>query len=193
MSSPGDRSLYNLWRAGDEQAARELFERYADRLVALARRRLGQRLARRVDAEDVVQSVFRTFFVRAKEGQFTIRAQDDLCKLLFRLTMVKTLRQVRHHRAAKRDLSQEVEPARETPAEAQPIDREPDPEAVNAFLDQLEHFLRQLRPEERAILEMRMQGFGTAAIAQKLGTYERRVFRLLERIRSLAEREELAP
>src|SRR5437660_980299 len=54
MSSPGDPSLYHLWQGGDEQAARVLFERYADRLVALARRRLGQRLARRVDAEDVV-------------------------------------------------------------------------------------------------------------------------------------------
>ncbi len=193
MSSPGDRSLFNLWRGGDEQAARELFERYADRLVALARRRLGQRMARRVDAEDIVQSVFRTFFARAKEGQFTIHGQDDLCKLLFRLTVVKTLRQVRHHRAAKRDLGQEVEPAGDAPAEVQPIDPEPDPEAVNAFLDQLEHFLRQLRPEERQILELRMQGCGTAEIAKKLGTYERKVFRLLERIRSLAEREELAP
>ena len=193
MSSPGDRSLFNQWRAGDEQAARELFDRYADRLVALARRRLGQRMARRVDAEDVVQSVFRTFFVRAKEGQFTIRADDDLCKLLFRLTMIKTIRQVRHHKAAKRALGQEVEPNPDAPAEVQPIDREPDPQAVNAFLDQLEHCLRQLRPQEREILEMRMQGFGTAEIAKKLGTYERKVFRMLERIRSLAEREELEP
>src|SRR5260370_222460 len=78
MSSPGDRSLFNLWRGGDEQAARELFERYADRLVALARRRLGQRMARRVDAEDRVQSVFRPFFARAKGGRFTIPGQGHL-------------------------------------------------------------------------------------------------------------------
>src|SRR5207249_10120696 len=101
MSSPGDRSLLNLWRAGDETAAREIFERYAERLAGLARRRLGQRLGRRVDPEDIVQSVFRTFFARAKAGQVTISGQDDLCKLVFRLTVVKTLRQVRHHRAAK--------------------------------------------------------------------------------------------
>jgi RNA polymerase sigma-70 factor (ECF subfamily) len=193
MASPGDRSLFDLWCGGNEQAARALFERYAERLVALARRRLGQRMARRVDAEDIVQSVFRTFFTRAKEGQFAIQAQDDLCKLLFRLTVVKTLRQMRHHRAAKRNLGQEVEPGREMPAEAESIDPEPNPEAINAFLDQLEHFLRQLRPEERQILEMRMQGFGTAEIAKQLGTYERKVFRLLERIRGLAEREELTP
>ena len=30
MSSPGDPSLFHLWQAGDEQAARVLFERYAD-------------------------------------------------------------------------------------------------------------------------------------------------------------------
>src|SRR5437868_11199602 len=115
MASPGDRSLLDLWRGGDETAARELFDRYADRLLALARRRLGQRLARRVDSEDVVQSVFRTFFAHAKEGEFTIRDQDDMCKLLFRLTVHKTLRQVHYHTAAKRNLSQEVEPRREAP------------------------------------------------------------------------------
>ena len=191
MALPGDRSLLDLWRGGDETAARELFDRYADRLVGLARRRLGQRLARRVDPEDVVQSVFRTFFARAKAGQFTISGQDDLCKLLFHLTVVKALRQVRHHKAAKRNLGQEVEPAREELPEAHPFDREPNPEAVNAFLDQLEHFLKQLRPEERQILELRMQGCNVAEIAEKLGTYERKVFRLLERIRSLAEREDL--
>ena len=193
MASPGDRSLLDLWRAGDDKAARELFDRYADRLLALARRRLGQRLARRVDPEDIVQSVFRTFFARAKEGRFSIRDQDDLCKLLFRLTVHKTLRQVHHHRAAKRDFGQEVEPGREAPAGAQPFDPEPTPEAVNTFLDQMDHFLRQLRPEERQILEMRLQGCSVPEIAKKLGTYERKVFRLLERIRSLAEREDLAP
>src|SRR5438034_4074023 len=53
--------LADLCRSGDPEAARQLFEQYVDRLVALARRRLSRNLAGRVDPEDIVQSVFRTF------------------------------------------------------------------------------------------------------------------------------------
>jgi RNA polymerase sigma-70 factor (ECF subfamily) len=182
-----------LWRTGDEQAAQQLFNRYVDRLVVLARRRLSQRLARRVDPEDIVQSVFRTFFARARKGEFTIQGQDDLCKLLYRLTVHKTLRQVQHHTAAKRDLGQEVEPGRDAPEGVEPLDHEPSPEAVTIFLDQMEHFLSRLQPQERQILELRMEGCTTETIAEKLSVYERKVYRILERIRALAEREELAP
>src|SRR5437588_11519909 len=104
MAEPtDDRALVELWRAGDQKAAQQLFDNYVDRLVPLARRRISQRLASRVDPEDVVQSVFRTFFDRARAGQFSIHDADDLCKLLTRITVHKTLRQVAFHRAAKRD------------------------------------------------------------------------------------------
>ena len=106
---PLDRVLMDLWRAGDEAAARKLFDTYVERLVALARRRISQRLAARVDPEDVVQSVFRTFFHRVKEGQFSINDEDDLCKLLMRITVHKTLRQVAFHKAAKRNIGLEVD------------------------------------------------------------------------------------
>ena len=57
----------------------------------------------RMDPEDVVQSVFRTFFARMKNDEFKIDAEDDLFKLLVRITVHKALRQIAHHRAAKRD------------------------------------------------------------------------------------------
>src|SRR5262249_28653226 len=109
MPDPTDnRILADLCRAGDPEAARLLFDRYVDRLVALARRRLSQALAARVDPEDIVQSVFRTFFGRLKQGRFQLDEQDDLCKLLVRITVHKTLRQVAFQKAAKRDPSQEA-------------------------------------------------------------------------------------
>src|SRR4051794_28405516 len=93
----GEQNLIDLWRKGDENAARQIVEGYLDRLVILARRHLHQRLAPRVDPEDIVQSVFRTFFSRVKDGQFVFSEQDDLTKLLVRITMNKTLRQVAFH------------------------------------------------------------------------------------------------
>jgi RNA polymerase sigma-70 factor, ECF subfamily len=186
------RILVDLWRAGDQQAAQKLFDRYAERLLALARRRISQRLASRVDPEDVVQSVFRTFFARAKAGRFHIAEQDDLAKLLVRITVHKTLRQVEFHKAAKRDPHQETaqgDTAQRQLVEA--LDGEPPPEAAVAFLDQLEHFLKQLGPDERQILEMRLQGYNNREIAEKLGFYDRKIRRVIEHVRGLAEKERL--
>ncbi|MFL5343090.1 MAG: RNA polymerase sigma factor, partial [Gemmataceae bacterium] len=100
--------LIQRCRRGDQDAARQLFDAYIDRLLPLARRRISQRLASRVDAEDIVQSVFRTFFSRLKEDRFNLEDQDDLFRLLVRITVHKTLRQVAHHKAAKRDPSHEL-------------------------------------------------------------------------------------
>jgi DNA-directed RNA polymerase specialized sigma24 family protein len=68
---------------------------------------------------------------------------------------------------------------------------EPTPEATVTFLDQLEHFLNLLQPIDRQILELRMQNYSTEEIAEKLGTYDRKVRRVLERIRDVAEQEGL--
>ncbi|MCI0456990.1 MAG: sigma-70 family RNA polymerase sigma factor [Gemmataceae bacterium] len=195
MPEPSDdRSLVEQWRAGDQKAAQKLFDNYVDRLVPLARRRISQRLASRVDPEDVVQSVFRTFFGGVKQGRFHIKDQDDLYKLLMRITVHKTLRHIAFHKAAKRDPSQEAGQGEEAQDRLiQLLDREPTPEDAVTFLDQLEHFLSRLRPQERQILEMRLQGYSNEDIAEKLGIYDRKIRRVFERVRGLAEREGLAP
>src|SRR5713226_6239314 len=71
-------NLIEKCRRGDQEAARILFDSYVERLLPLARRRISQRLLPRVDPEDVIQSVFRTFFARLKDGQFSIADQNDL-------------------------------------------------------------------------------------------------------------------
>jgi len=188
--TPESKVLVSRWRKGDQDAAKQLFDRYASRLVALARRQISQRLASRLDPEDVVQSVFRSFFGRVKAGKFRIEEQDDLGKLLVRITVNKTLRKVEYHRAAKRDPSQEVIQGDHASDDLlQVLDRDPTPETVVAFVDQLDHFLNQLRPEERQILELRFQGYTNGEITKKLGIYDRKIRRLIERVRGLAEQE----
>src|SRR5690348_7387242 len=76
-------------QAGDPQAAEEVFARYARRLVRLAEQHLSRRLAARLDGEDVVQSVFRTFFRRAAAGEFRIDSSLHLWRLLVRITVLK--------------------------------------------------------------------------------------------------------
>src|ERR1700722_15558160 len=189
-----EQVLIDLWRHGDQEAPRQIVERYFDRLLVLARRRISQRLASRVDPEDIVQSVFRTFFVRLKEGQFVFDDQDDLCKLLMRITLHKTLRQVAFHKAAKRDPNLETPHGEHHHEQLMALfDQEPTQEATVAFLDQLEHFLGQLRPQEREILEMRLQGHSNEDIASKLGIYDRKIRRVIEHVRDIATKEGLAP
>lgn len=113
----GEQQLIDLWRQGDQQAAKQIVDGYVDRLVVLARRHLHQRLAARIDPEDIVQSVFRTFFSRVRDGQFVFAEQDDLTKLLVRITLNKTLRHVAFHRAAKRN------PGAEATKDDGPLDR----------------------------------------------------------------------
>ncbi len=186
MSDSDD--LIDRCRRGDDDAARRLFDAYVDRLIPLAKRRISQRLASRIDPEDVIQSVFRTFFARLKDDRFDLATQDDLFRLLVRITVHKTLRSIAHHRAAKRDPNLELPHGEASQDQLfRLLADEPTPEAAVTFLDQLEHFMSQLRPDDREILEMRLQGHSTEEIAEKLGTYDRKVRRVIERIRDIAE------
>jgi RNA polymerase sigma-70 factor (ECF subfamily) len=192
--SPAGESPLDALQAGDEEAARQLFERYAEQLVLLARRRISQRLASRIDAEDIVQSVFRTFFHRARQGQFHVEDPDDIVKLLARITVYKTFRQVAFHRRAKRNAGQEagqVDDAQEMLMKL--LAGEPSPEETAAFLDQLEHFLAKLETDERQILEMRMEGHSNVDIAAQLKRTDRHIRRVMERVRDKAETEGLHP
>ena len=193
MCAPSDEEAFlHSLRAGDEQASQKVFLTYVERLLRLARGRLSQALARRIDPEDIVQSVFRTFFLRLREGHFTLAEEDDLGKLLVSITIRKVLRQVAFHRAAKRDPGQEAGAGGDSP---QPLpdlcSLEPSPEAAVAFVDQLEHLLARLCPRDRRLLQLRLQGYRNEEIARELGTSDRHVRRVLKRIRALVEEEGL--
>src|SRR5262245_53177900 len=141
---PKDRSVesfVNSLRQGDPGVTKEIFDQYVDRLVAMARKRISQRLASRIDAEDIVQSVFRTFFHRAKQGQFAFSAEDDVCRMLARITVHKTFRQIAHHQAGKRDAGRDAGSG----DDAQDLvvnlaSREPSPDEATQLLDSMEHF-----------------------------------------------------
>jgi RNA polymerase sigma-70 factor (ECF subfamily) len=190
--SPAEQKFLDLLRAGDDNAARQVFNAFVNRLLELARWRLNDRLARRVDPEDIVQSVFRTFFSRVKAGHFVIDDLDDLGKILTSITVRKTLRQAAFHRAAKRDTRLESDardPSGTGLMHLQAL--EPTPEAAASFADLLEHFLARLRHQDRRILEMRLQGYRNEEIAREIGSSDRHVRRALGHIRAVAEREEL--
>jgi RNA polymerase sigma-70 factor (ECF subfamily) len=178
--------LLQQWRAGDQEAAGELFRRYANRLIALARSRLSPRLAQRIDPEDVVQSAYRSFFTGAKNGQYDLERGGDLWRLLVAITLHKLHDQAKRHRAGKRSVQNETplgNGANGTPAEA----REPSPVEALALVDQLEQMMRRLEPPQRQMLELRLQGYTFEEIAATVRLSRRTVCRTLERVKQWLE------
>ncbi len=100
--------LLELHRQGDCEATRRLVQHYAQRLMRLAHKHLASRVKPRGEAEDVVQSVFKSFFVRDSQGQFQIDSSDDLWKLLVTLTVRKARGIWRKNTAGKRDVNREL-------------------------------------------------------------------------------------
>jgi DNA-directed RNA polymerase specialized sigma24 family protein len=101
---PTDGSLLRRVEAGEPAAAKTLYERYAERLYAMARQHSGADLAARFDPEDILQSVFRTFFRRASRGDYDLPDDDNLGRLLLVITLNKVRAKGAYHRAAMRDV-----------------------------------------------------------------------------------------
>jgi RNA polymerase sigma-70 factor (ECF subfamily) len=80
----------------------------------------------KVDAEDVVQSVFASFSTRHTEGRVELTSWGDRWSLLVVLTLRKCGRQARHFHAGRRDLCRERAADAETGPD--PLDLEPTPQ-----------------------------------------------------------------
>src|SRR4051812_44816665 len=80
--APTDRSLLLRLQMGRPDAPTQLYLRYAQRLHALAQKQSSPELARRLEPDDIVQSVFRTFFRRAAAGQYEVPEGEEIWKLL---------------------------------------------------------------------------------------------------------------
>ncbi len=90
-------------RAGDDAAAAKLWQRYYQRLVSLARKKLGRAPRRVADEEDVVLSAFQSFCQRARKNLFPdLRDRNDLWHLIVRITERKACDQLRGQMRKKR-------------------------------------------------------------------------------------------
>jgi len=189
--------LMGRLRAGEDAAARAVFEQYARRLVGLARKHLDTRLAAKVDPEDVVQSAYKSFFVRHREGLLEVGSWDGLWGILTLITLRKCADRAAYYRAEKRDYTREAA-AGADPEDAPPLidlalDREPSPQEALVLAETVEALFRDLDDDERAILELSLQGLSTTEISERLDRAERSVRRLRERLRKRLERMREAP
>jgi RNA polymerase sigma-70 factor (ECF subfamily) len=176
-----DGSLVRQLRGGSESAADQLYRRYATRLRALVRAKTNSEMARRIDADDIVQSVFRRFFLAAREGHYDVPAGQDLWDLLLVITLNRVRTESAFHRAARRDVRRERTGESASVELSQAAQPQRSEEAILRLI--VAEALGKLPPDYRAVIELRMQERPVAEIAAKLQRSKRSIERILQESR----------
>jgi len=175
-----DRSLLRRFQDGNQDAATLLYLRYAKRLRALARAQCSRDLARRVEVDDIVQSVFRSFFRGASQGYYDVPAGDELWKLFLVIALNKIRARGAFHRAAKRDVRMTATGA----AYEKSLENLHHDEAACTFLQlTIDEALERLPEQHKQVVQLRIEGYEVAEIADKLGRSKRTVERALQEAR----------
>lgn len=179
-------------RTGDSRAEFAFWQRYGPLLEGLAQKHLHGEVLRRLGPEDVAQSACRTFLRRAQLGEFQVPDAASLWHLLCAITLSKAHEQARFHRRQKRSVDKEhvlASPLEEEDSGAgEFMDRSPGPEEAAAFSDQFQQLMAGLDPEERRIVELKLQDLTNKEIAKNLRSSERTVRRILALLRHRFER-----
>jgi RNA polymerase sigma factor (sigma-70 family) len=179
-------------KAGDEDAAAELWGCYFERLVRLARQRLGSTPRRVADEEDVAVSVFRCLCAGAEHGRLAeIEHRDDLWRVLVTMTMRKAIDLQRRMGGQKRGGGQVrgesifgKEGDDHSPGLQQFSDLAPSPQTLAILDEEGKRLLDSLEDDRlRQVALWRLEGYTNEEIAEKLGLTTRSVERKMQRIR----------
>jgi RNA polymerase sigma-70 factor, ECF subfamily len=180
-AGPSDRSLLARMREGSQDAATALYSRYAQRLLALARAKCGDDLSARVDAEDIVQSVFGSFFRGAAQGYYDAPSGDEIWGLLLVMALNKIRAKGTHHRAAKRDVRRTIGGDSLSGGLEPPATDEAAGSMLRMVIDEL---LQKLPEGHREVVRLRIEGYEVTEIAEKTGRSMRTTERVLQEFRA---------
>ena len=177
-SIPEDATLVRRFKSGDEDAATQLYLRYSEKLLRLAKLKSSAQLKQRVDPESIVQSVFRTFFRRASEGQYDVASGEELWKLLLVIALNKIRTMANFHSAKKRDSRLTI----------------PFPQSVEVTSNQnelafsilkmtIDELTVSMSESQKSIILFRIDGHSVDEIAIKTGRAKRSIERVLQKFR----------
>lgn len=177
-----------------------LWQHYVEKLVRLARKKLGPVSRRAADEHDVVAEVFADFLHGVEERRFErLHDRNDLWQILTMLTERRAISQVRRETAAKRGLNKTrgesafEKPAGEasgSPGIGQIAGREPNPAFAAALADLLAHLLKSLDDDLlQALARDNLAGYTQEEMAKRNGIALATVQRKLRLIREKWDRE----
>ena len=168
-----DHSLALQVKDGDQDAAHVLYKRYVQRVFGLVDSKLGAKLRATTDAEDIVQSVFRSMFRGVQAGNYEVEPGSTLWNLLAVISLTKLRRRAHHQTAQRRDVDRLV--SLQTVADGEAMDM-----STDEFLEIcVRETMQKLRPSDRKILSLRIQGFTLTEISEQTSLSCRTIARRL--------------
>ena len=181
--------------ASDPVAAQHLWERYVQRLVQLARSKLGH-IRTVADEEDVVVVAFEKFLRAVDQSRFPkLSDRNDLWQVLVLLTEQTAIDQIRSQLADKRGGGEVRGESALWKRNAEPSSqvgmtlvegREPTPEFATLAAERFRELLDALEDDElHNIAIAKMDGYSNHEIAERFDIGLRSVERKLNRIRTI--------
>lgn len=178
-------------KAGDENARAQLWLKYYEQLIRVAKGRLKSNERRQIDEEDVVLEAFNSFFEALEAGRLNEDAnRHDLWKMLVVITDNKARDMARHNRRVKRGGGDVRGHSVMINTDQPSLDGfnqlpDPTPEFADDFSFACEHLLSSLTEEQREIAIWKLKGYSNKEIADQKGCVEEAIRRKVALIRSI--------
>jgi RNA polymerase sigma-70 factor (ECF subfamily) len=158
-----------------------LYHRYSERLRLLVERNYASFLNRFLDAEDIVQSVFRRFFDAVQSGKYDSPTQQELWDLLLVIALNRLRSEAAFQCAAKRDARRCT--SLDQYARGQEVAAK-DGAATAHFLElAVREAIATLPADFQQVILLRMDGHEVDAIATRMQRPKRTVERILRAAR----------
>ncbi|QDT11780.1 ECF-type sigma factor [Planctomycetes bacterium K23_9] len=184
----------DLVKGGDSAAANRIWQHYFDRLVRSVRARLYGQNRAISDEEDIVLSVFDSFYNAAENGRFPdLSDRDDLWRLLLRMSARKVVDKRRHDKRQRRGGNVQVHSLNQAVGDHNVIEAigdEPSPEMVLMMQESIEAVFSHLGVGQLAELAgAKLEGYSNAELSERFGCSERTIERRLHLIREKCQQE----
>lgn len=171
-----DQDLVEKIRAGDEDAATELYHRYSKRIHGLVASRMANHLRSQLQPEDIVQSVFKSIFRGVQGGGYTAPEGGSLWQLM----AVVAVRKVQRNGAKRTKLKRDSRRNQPLDFVEEIDDKTESPEQFELALQEATEALGE---DERLAVLHRVQGFTVEEISTRMERSRRSVERLLKSAR----------
>ncbi len=180
-----------LWieklKQSDPQAAQQIWERFFDQLVRLARSKMRNFIPRGADEEDVALSAFDSFFGAVEKGRFPqLNDRSDLWQILLQIASWKVSNLKKKENAAKRGGGKVRRESAQLGSDAfsEISGDEPSPLLAATVAEEYDRLLSALEDElMQKIAVWKMEGYSNREIAKNLDCSVRTIDRKLEGIR----------
>ncbi len=171
-----------------EDAVEYMFNKYFNRLIALAVRKTRGLSAAPRSPEDVALSAINSFCLRVRDGKIVLSTENELWACLFRITTRKACAERRRRYAARRGGNQN--PANGYGDDSDEayfndvVGREPSPELATELAENADELLAlfESTPTRREVVALKLQGLTVEEIAAQTDLSKRTVFWHLNQI-----------